>query len=552
MPSLEKSEILPEHLCGQSARKRKKRRDPGGPRDRGKPMNRTLSENLSRLTTWYSESFGRHPAKSLAFFTIVSSFLWTVQTALCQKILPLDVIEAVVWGEELQWGQMKSPPLSGWLAALFSRLSGHSDWSLYLLSQLTIVCAVFFVYKLAREFFDECGAATAAMLLYFLYYYMPPAMKFCSHSTQTALLPAVGYFFWKGVKDDRLRDWLLLALFAALATLGKYAAIQVLAGCFVFMILHPPARKRFASPGPYLAGILYLLLLLPHILWLCDHDFLPVKHLGERLAGAEKGIGIALLSVLTVLMPYALLAAVLTVMNLPEKRPWHLFRRSDAAPQNDTGRRTALFFSLSLTLVPELFYLVPALSGESIILMWFSYLAGFTGITAVALLPEGVTHKVFRRLYAVLWLYFAILFVGVTLDVLNKPRYRIHSEPEVIVGMAERFYKERSGGRPIPVVYGDRWLAGVIQNYSPHRPPACVHDDVCNMELYRERLKREGGLVIFNGQTDYAGAFRAAGLTPVPLTTFKYTYASQFGKRRKDSLSFGFLAPSAAAPQRQK
>ena len=524
----------------------------GEPRNRGKLMIRTLRENLFRLKTWYSESFGRHPAKSLAFFTAVSSLLWIVQTALCQRILPLDVIEAIVWGEELQWGQMKSPPLSGWLAALFSWLSGHADWSLYLLSQLTIVCAVFFVYRLAREFFDECGAATAAMLLYFIYYYMPPAMKFCSHSTQIALLPAVGYFFWRGVKNGRLRDWLMLGLFSALATLGKYAALQVLAGCLVFMIIYPPARKRFASPGPYLAGILYLLLLLPHILWLFDHDFLPVRHLGERLAGGERGMALALLAALTVLMPYALLIAVLAVMNLPEKRPWRLFKRNDSAPRHDPMLRTALFLSLSLTLVPELFYLVPAVFGESIILMWFSYLASFTGITAVALMPEGVTPEVFRRLYAVLWLYFAVLFIGVTFDVLNKPRYRIHSEPEVIVGMAEKFYKERSGGSPIPLVYGDRWLAGVIQNYSPHRPSACVHDDICNMEFYRERLKREGGLVIFNGQTDYAGAFRAAGLTPVPLTTFEYTYASQFGKRRKDSLSFGFLAPSAAAQGRHR
>ena len=509
---------------------------------------------MVRLKTWYRKSFGRHPAKSLAVFTLVSSLLWVVQTALCQKILPLDVIEAIVWGEQLQWGQMKSPPLSGWLAALVSRLSGHADWSLYLLSQLTIVCAVFFVYKLAREFFDERGAAAAALLLFFIHYYMPPAMKFCSHSTQVAFLPAVGYFFWRGVKYDRLRDWLLLGLFSALATLGKYAAVQVLLGCLVFMISYPPARKRFASIGPYLAGGLCFLLLLPHILWLFDHDFLPVKHLEGRLAGAERGMSLALLTIRTVLMPYALLIAVLAVMNLPEKRPWCLFRRDSSSPRKDPLRRTAFYFSLSLTLVPELFYLVPALSGESIILMWFSYLAGFTGITAVALMPEGVTHKVFRRLYAVLWLYFAVLFIGVTLDVLNKPRYRIHSEPGVIVGMAEKFYKERSGGSPIPIVYGDRWLAGVIQNYSPHRPSACVHGDICNMELYRERLRREGGLVIFNDPTDYSGAFRAAGLTPVPLTTFDYTYSSQFGKRKKDSLSFGYLAPSAAAPEppRQK
>lgn len=60
---------------------------------------------LSRLKTWYWESFGKHPAKSLAVFTAVSSVLWVVHTSLCQKILPLDVIEAIVWGDEMQWGR---------------------------------------------------------------------------------------------------------------------------------------------------------------------------------------------------------------------------------------------------------------------------------------------------------------------------------------------------------------------------------------------------------------------------------------------------------------
>ncbi len=507
---------------------------------------KSRSSVIARLKTWW-ESFGRCPARSLALFTAVSSLFWVVQTSLCQRILPLDVIEAIVWGEEMQWGQMKSPPLSGWIAALFSRLSGHADWSLYLAFQLTIVCAVWFSYKLAREFFDERGAAAAAMLLYFIYYYMPPSMKFCSHSTQVALLPAVGYFFWRGLKDDRLRDWLALGVCAALATLGKYAAVQVLLGCLLFMAVRPSARKRFASPGPYLAGGLYLLLLLPHLLWLLDHDFLPIRHLDARLNGGERGVWLMLQALLTMAMPYALLTALLVVMSLPEKLPWRVFRRDVSEPR-DPLRRSALVYSLALTLIPELFYLIPTLFGRSVILMWFSYLAGFTGITAVALLPEGVTQKVFRRLYAVLWVYFIILFIGVTVDVLNKPRYRIHSSPDVIVGMAEKFYRERSGGKAVPRVYGDRWLAGVIQNYSPHRPRACVHGDVCNMELYREQLKRDGALIIFNEKTDYSAFFRASGLEPVPLHTFEYTFSSQFGRTKKDHLSFGYLPPAGTVP----
>ncbi|MBQ7695381.1 MAG: glycosyltransferase family 39 protein [Lentisphaeria bacterium] len=498
---------------------------------------------LARLKTWYRESFARNPAKSLAVFTLVSSFLWVVQTSLCQRILPRDVIEAIVWGEEMQWGQMKSPPLSGWLAAFFSYLTGHADWGLYLLDQLTIICAVFFVYKLAREFFDEYGAAVSAMLLFFLFYYMPPSMKFCSHATQVALLPAIGWFFWRGIRDNRLRDWCLLALFAALATLGKYSAIQVLLGCFVFMIFRPEARKRFASPGPYLAAGLYLLLLLPHILWLFDHDFLSVKHLGDRLEDVDKGFFIALQAILATAMPYLVFGIVLTLVRLPEKPSWRRFREELPRSWSDP-RRQALIYSLILTLVPELFYLVPACAGESIVVAWFSYLAGFTGITAAALLPPEVTKRIFRRLCLVLWCWFIILFIGNAADVTSRSRLRIHSDPQAIVGLAEKFYKERSFGREIPLVYGDRWFAGVIQNYSPHRPKTCVSGDICNMELYRDRLKREGALIIFKGRKDYAAEFRAAGLEPVELFPVEHTFKAPFGRKKRTALFLGYLPPA--------
>ena len=499
--------------------------------------------SLSSLKTWYCESFARRPAKSLAVFTLVSSFLWIVQTSLCHRILPRDIIEAIVWGEEMQWGQMKSPPLSGWLAALFSYLTGHADWGLYLLSQLTFICAVYFVYKLAREFFDEYGAGASAMLLFFLFYYMPPAMKFCSHSTQFALLPAVGWFFWRGVRDNRLRDWLLLALFAALATLGKYSAVQVLAGCFVFMIICPEARKRFGSPGPYVAAVLYLLLLLPHFLWLLDHDFLPIRHLGDRLEDNDRGFFIAVQAVLTVLMPYVILPGVLMLLHLPEKLSPRRLKEGLPRAWSDP-RRQALIYSFVLTLVPELCYLIPACLGESIILAWFSYLAGFTGITAVALLPQGITEKIFRRLCLVLWCYFIVLFIGTVIDVMARPRLRIHSDPRTIVGLAEKFYAERSGGKKIPLVYGDRWFAGVVQNYSPHRPRACVHGDVCNMELYRDRLKKEGALIIFRKPADYSAEFRAAGLEPAELLPFEYVYKAQFGRKKRTSVYLGYLPPA--------
>ena len=62
--------------------------------------------------------------------------LWTLVPWLVSRNLPLDVVEALAWGREWQWGYYKHPPLSGWVAEL-ARF-GPTNLSLFALSQLMV------------------------------------------------------------------------------------------------------------------------------------------------------------------------------------------------------------------------------------------------------------------------------------------------------------------------------------------------------------------------------------------------------------------------------
>ena len=73
--------------------------------------------------------------------------VWTLLPLFCNTCLPLDCIEAVSWGSEWEWGYDKHPPLSGWMAELFSERMG--DAGVYLLSQLCVVLAGWGIYLLA-------------------------------------------------------------------------------------------------------------------------------------------------------------------------------------------------------------------------------------------------------------------------------------------------------------------------------------------------------------------------------------------------------------------
>ena len=75
--------------------------------------------------------------------------VWTVLPSLIYFNLPLDVIEAMVYGREWQLGYDKLPPLPWWLAEAVYRVFGSDD-SLYALSQIAVIIAFVAVWKTAR------------------------------------------------------------------------------------------------------------------------------------------------------------------------------------------------------------------------------------------------------------------------------------------------------------------------------------------------------------------------------------------------------------------
>ena len=55
--------------------------------------------------------------------------------------LPLDTIEALAWGSNLNWGFSKHPPFSAFAVELFYIIFGNKDWAYYLLSQIFVIIA---------------------------------------------------------------------------------------------------------------------------------------------------------------------------------------------------------------------------------------------------------------------------------------------------------------------------------------------------------------------------------------------------------------------------
>ena len=85
----------------------------------------------SRFIAADSAIFRLSPKQTLWLFCLAHVLLWTIASSILQENGPLDVIEAIAWGQQWQLGYDRDPYLIGWLANIantfwFSSVVGGS------------------------------------------------------------------------------------------------------------------------------------------------------------------------------------------------------------------------------------------------------------------------------------------------------------------------------------------------------------------------------------------------------------------------------------------
>ena len=173
------------------------------------------------------------------FYIFITSHLiiWTLIPTLTNHNLPLDTIEALAWGSNLDWGFNKHPPMSALFVEMFYQIFGTQDWAYYLLSQICVIISFFVVFKLTEYFFEnKIFCLLSVLLLEGIYFYNFTTPEF---NVNVCLMPfwaLTVLYLWKGLKDNKIIDWLLLGLFAGFGFLSKYLFIYLGTAMDIFLI----------------------------------------------------------------------------------------------------------------------------------------------------------------------------------------------------------------------------------------------------------------------------------------------------------------------------
>lgn len=464
-------------------------------------MPQSLANRIRSLTLLAN----KEPARLFWWFVIAHLVLWTALPSITSPNAPLDVIEGYAWGHEWLWGTYKHPPMQAWILEIFAILTGRAFWAHFLASQISVVIAFWAVWQTGRKILGESQAFIGVLLLEGIIYYNFTSTEFNPNVLQLTFWALAGYSFHRAVKEDHLISWLLLGVWAAGGLYTKYSTALLLAVFAVLVIQRPEARRCLKKPGPYLAALVTGLLLLPHLVWIYQNDFLPFTYVKDRLVAS--GPATKYVTPPAFFPTYLLSPLVFTVGQLLAMIPALLLllmvdssEETQAIPQQIDKFDRA--FLTATTFVPMVLTLIMAIGfGFKIHDMWGAPFFNFVGLWAImTFFPSGAVIKLRFTIGWMVVFLFTVLGVAtanfLAPYITGKSSRIIFPGEELAKAATDAWHKNYVS--PLRYVIGDTWPAGNIAYYAEERPHLFINaDPIISPWIDQKNLKKSGGVVVW-------------------------------------------------------
>ena len=403
----------------------------------------------------------KHIYNLFNLFLLIHLVIWTLIPSLTNINLPLDTIEALAWGSNLDWGFSKHPPLSAFLAELFYMIFGNQDWAYYFLSQVCVVISFYFVWKLAEEFFENnLLSLISVLLLEGIYFYNFTTPEFNVNICELPFWSLSVYYFWKSFKNDKIKDWCLFGFFAALGFLSKYLFIYLLISICFFTIYHSLKKKAFKKN--YLIPILiFIVILTPHFYWLVENNYITIFY-GLDRSGLDisKSIDhftnpiIFIIKQLFILFPF-LIMIFLLIKKFKIKMSY---------------KNEKFLFLMAINIIPILLiFLTSFLTGASIRTMWLTPFYLFFGVFLIFIFKKEidlVNIKNFVIMFVFLFFLSPAIYTYISITKTNK---RTDYPGKEIAYLVQNKW-DKNFVNDISIVVGDEWAGGNLSYHLKSRP----------------------------------------------------------------------------------
>ncbi|WP_428670385.1 glycosyltransferase family 39 protein [Roseibium sp.] len=422
---------------------------------------------------------------------------------------PLDVVEGFAWGRELQLGYTKHPPMQAWLLELTYRLTGGHYFGGYWLSALSAGLGYLLIWKLAlRLGLSAWQAFWALVLTSVTFYFTLPMPEFNPNILQIPVWAGMMLLFHRAIEKGRLSDWLVLGALAAFGLYTKYFVLLLIGTIGLYTLVFADARRHLASAGPWLCAGFCLLLLVPHVLWLVDTDFLTLQYAASRSKPAQSVFD-------HIFNPGNFLAAqignhaglFLAVLAGLGWSGLKAFRsRLTGFRQQFSGNEDR--FLLWFAFVPlAVVLLASAVTGSEFEHMWGTPMFVLSGILAVRCLALPALWPFPRRAFAaacaIQAIFLGVIFGQAVLEPYWKHKQtRMHYPGKAVAQGLARIWKAETGTE-LAYVAGDMWSAANVTLHAPGRPSMFyLHDLRLSPWIDIADVQKKGLMIVWRGDRE--------------------------------------------------
>ena len=398
-------------------------------------------------------------------FITIHLVLWTLIPSLTNNNLPLDTIEHLAWGSNLDWGFNKHPPAVALFLEIFYQIFGPQDWAYYLLSQIFVVIAFLVVFKFAESLLkSKTLGLIAVFLLEGIYFYNFTTPEFNVNVCQLPFWALCVFYSWKlfDKQEVSIKDCVWLGVFSAIGFLSKYLFLYLLLtiDLLFFYIIFIKKYKKFNFK--YLVSLeIFIILLIPHLIWLTNNDYVTISY-GLARTGLENSSlidhiiypVIFLGKQIGILVPFFVMTFFLV----------NKFRFKISLKDRK------LLFLVFVNLVPVgLMLLTSIITGSKIRTMWMTPFYLFIGVLIVYIFQKQINFKKLKNFisaFLILFIFSPFAYAYISVKETNKRTdYPGRKIAEKIEHAWNKDHKEH-----INVVLGDEWLAGNLSYHLKSRP----------------------------------------------------------------------------------
>jgi len=452
--------------------------------------------SLRRLAAWLVASArDRYDAPALVLgFAAIHALLWTVilTNLKAAQDVHMDVAEAFAWGQKLQLGYGKHPPLAGWVAGLWFKMFPVTDWATYLLAMTIVACGLVICWFIALRVVDYRRAFFVVVMLAIHPIFNFKGFKFNPDLLQLATLPLLVLAYLDAFEKRSLRAGVLLGLAGALALMTKYWVLTMIGAIGLAALLHPDRAKFLRSPAPWVAIAVAIAAMIPHVMWLAEVDFVPLTYAGDvyghftRTQTAVLVLGYLEHNLGLLLLPVLIAGVALAGINL--RRPFTALARF-WTPGANSG--VNLPQAINIWIIQIIVAIGPPLGA----LIFSIYMKTDWGISLFFLVPLALIAFPRLRLPAIALPRIAALWLVLTLATLAaSPTIALHGitdDPSAAFAYSARAQLARDLTQEWQARFHTRWsvVAGTTEIgepmtfYSPDHPAPLTPDELWSSGL---------------------------------------------------------------------